>query len=64
MFNLSRPMPEPHQTVIMPTQLPTDDEIVAFCKGQRALGNQSNTYGTPLEMLPLPLSNAQVSSPV
>jgi hypothetical protein len=31
----------------MPTQLPTDDEIVAFCKGQRALGEQSNTYAYP-----------------
>jgi len=40
-------MSQPHQTVSMPTQLPTDDEIVAFCKGQRALGKQSNTYAYP-----------------
>jgi len=47
MFNLSCPMSQPHQTVSMPTQLPTDDEIIAFCEGQRALGEYSHTLAYP-----------------
>jgi serine/threonine protein kinase len=46
-INLIRPMSQPHQAVSMPTQLPTDNEIVAFCKEQRALGEQGNTYAYP-----------------
>ena len=40
-------MSPPRQTARLPPQLPTDDEIIAFCRAQHDLGERSNTFAYP-----------------